>query len=287
MILVIGATGNTGREVALRLKAKGQAVRALSRNPAKAAGLAAEGIEVVAGDLSDRMSLAKAMAAVEKVYLATSPDPDMAAQQTAVVEVARATGVRHVVKLSVLGASADSPVMIGRSHAQADEALKSSGLEWTLLQPSFFMQNLLGFAGSIAAAGAIYVPAGDGRAAQVDARDIAAVAVESLSGEGHAGKVHAITGPEAISFGDAAAAIGAAIGKGVNYVAVPPDAARQSMLGAGMPEWYVNDLLILFDFYAKGYMAAVTDTVPRVTGRPATGVAQFAKDHAALLAGGA
>jgi uncharacterized protein YbjT (DUF2867 family) len=286
MILVIGATGNTGREVAVQLKAKGEAVRALSRTPSKASALTAQGIEVVAGDLSDEASLAPAMAGVQKVYLATSPDLAMARRQIAAINAAKAGGVEHVVKLSVMGAAADSPVMIARSHHEADEALQASGLAWTILQPGFFMQNLLGFAGSIAANGAVYAPAGDGRSAQVDARDIAAVGVAALTAAGHAGQFHAITGPEAISFADAASAIGAAIGKPVSYVAVPPDAARQSMLGAGMPAWYVDDLIVLFDFYAKGYMAGLTDTVPRVTGRPATGIAQFAMDHAAAFSSG-
>ena len=285
MILVIGATGNTGREVALQLKAKGEAVRALTRTPAKASALSAKGIEVVAGDVTDASSLGAALSGVERVYLAISPDPAMAQQQMAVVEAAKKAGVKHVVKLSVLGAAADSPVSIAKSHDQADAALKSSGVAYTIVQPSFFMQNLIGFAGSIASSGAFYAPAGDGKAAAIDARDISAVAVAALTSDGHAGQVYAITGPEAISFADAASAIGSAIGKPVNYVSVPQDAARQSMLGSGMPAWYVEDLLLLFDFYAKGYMAGTTDTVARVTGRPATGIAQFAKDHAGAFAG--
>lgn len=286
MILVIGATGNTGRETALSARAAGAAVRALVRNPAKATDLAAAGIEIAKGDLDDAGSLAAAMGGVDKVFLVTTADQRLAEVQTAAISAARAAGVEHFVKLSVLGAAADAPVQLARWHYRAEEALKASGLSWTVLQPNSFMQNFLGFAPTIVTDGAIYAPVGQGRVSHVDVRDIAAAAVAALTTPGHEGQTYAVTGPEALSYDEAARVIGKAIGKDVRFVDVPPDAARQSMLSSGVPGWLVDDLVVLMNgVYAKGYAAGVSDAVPKLTGRPARSFAQFATEYASVFAG--
>ena len=286
MILVIGATGNTGRETALGARAAGAAVRALVRNPAKATDLAAAGVEIAQGDLDDAGSLAAAMRGVDKVYLVTPADQRLAEVQVAAISAAKAAGVAHVVKSSVLGAAAEAPVLLARMHHRAEEALKASGLGWTVLQPNSFMQNFLGFAATIAAQGAIYAPAGQGRVSHVDVRDIAAVAVAALTTPGHERQTYVVTGPEALSYDETARLIGKAIGKDVTFVDVPPDAARQSMLSGGMPEWLADDLVALLSVvYARGYAAGVSTIVPELTGRPARTFSQFAAEHAARFAG--
>jgi uncharacterized protein YbjT (DUF2867 family) len=286
MILVIGATGNTGRETALGVRATGADVRALVRNPAKAADLAAKGIDVVKGDLGDPASLATAMRGIDKIFLVTSPDTRMDAVQTAAIDAAKAAGVKHIVKLSVLGAAAEAPVLLARLHHRIEGALKSSGLAWTVLQANAFMQNFFGFAPTIISQGAIYAPAGEGRVSHVDVRDIAATAVATLTTSGHEGKTYAVTGPEAISYAEAARAISEAIGKEVKYVDVPPDAARQSLVGMGVPQWFADDLVTLMHgVFAKGYGAGVSDAVAKVTGRPPRAFKQFARDYAPVFAG--
>jgi len=286
MILVIGATGNTGRLIALGARAAGAPVRALVRNPSKTTDLAAAGVEVVTGDLDDAANLAAAMHGVEKMYIVTSPDLRLAEVQIAAITAAKAAGVRHIVKSSVLGAMADAPVLTARLHHQAEEALKASGIDWTVLQPNSFMQNFIGFAQTIVTQGAIYAPIGHGRVSHVDIRDIADAAVVTLTTPGHEGKRYVITGPDALSYDDAARLIGEATGKGVTFVDVPPDSARQSMLASGMPAWFVDDLVTLMSVvYAQGYGSTVTDDLVRVTGRPARTFAAFAAESATLFAG--
>jgi len=105
----------------------------------------------------------------------------------------------------------------------------------------------------------------EGRIGLVDVRDIAAVAVAALTEDGHTGETYIVTGPEALSFVDIAAKLSRAIGKPVSYVDVPPDAARQSMLSLGMPAWFVEDLILLYEAFSAGHGELVTDVVATVT----------------------
>jgi len=286
MILVIGATGTTGGEVARSLAAHGAKVRALVRNPAKAGHLMDAGVETVTGDLDHPESLASALRGVERVFLATSPDPRTAEIQIAAIRAARAAGVQHVVKISVVGAAKDSPVLLGRLHWETEEALKASGLAWTILQPNFFMQNMLASAQAIAATGVLHAPAADGLASQIDARDVAAAAVGALTRPGHQGRTFVLTGPEALSYASACEEIGRAIGRPVTYVPIPGDVAKQHMLAGGMPEWLADDLVVLLSVvYGQSLAAQITDAVQALAGHPPRRFEQFARDHADVFAG--
>jgi uncharacterized protein YbjT (DUF2867 family) len=287
LILVIGATGKTGGEVARQLAATKTPTRAFVRNPARAAALKEAGVELVEGDLDNKRALDQAMRGVESVFIATSPDRRMADIQITAMDAAKRAGAKRIVKISSLGAAVDSPSLLGRLNLKAEEALKRSGLDWTILRPNFFMQNLLRFAPAIATEGTIYAPAGTGKGSQVDARDIASVAVTALTNPAHAGKTHVLTGPEAVSYQDCAERIGLAIGRPVRHMDVSPETARDGMLASGLPAWYVDDLVTLMrDVYAKGYASEVTDVVKEVTGRAPRTFYQFAEDHAELFRGG-
>ena len=283
MIVVIGATGQIGSEVVRQLAEKGEKVRPLIRDPKKAAQLGHENVMFVLGDLSDPKSLDAAFKGSQKLFLVTNPAPNQVELQRNAIEAAKRAGIQHVVKVSAVGASKDAPVNMGRWHAQTEEELKQSGLKWTILQPHFFMQNLVGMAGSIKSQGAIYAPVKDGKVAMVDIRDIAKVAVEVLTTPGHEGQTYVITGGEAISFHDAARQIGIHIPKTVKYVDIPPEDARKSMLGMGMPEWLVSDMVTLYGAFAAGYGAATTDVIQKVGKEAPRTFAQFAKDNAELF----
>jgi uncharacterized protein YbjT (DUF2867 family) len=284
MMLVIGATGQTGGEVARSLAGAKIPTRALVRDPAKASALKTAGVEVVQGDLDDARTLDQAMGGIERVFIATSPDLRMAAVQIAAVNAAKRAGAKHAVKISSIGAAVDSPFLLGRLNYEAEEALKKSGMAWTVLRSNFFMQNFLRFAPSIAGEGTIYAPTGTGRGSQVDARDVAAVAVGVLTKPGHAGETYVVTGPEAVSYQDCAERIGLAIGRSVRHADVPAETARQGLLAGRVPEWYVDDLIALMStVYAKGFAAEVTDVVKTVAGKAPRTFYQFAQDHAELF----
>lgn len=280
MILVTGATGTTGSEVVRQLAAQGSAVRAFVRDPEKAAPLRALGVDVAVGDLNEPETLAPALEGVERLFLLTSADPRQVEQQGQAVVAAQSAGVRHVVKLSALGADLDASISVARWHAHTEKQIEASGLAWTHLRPHYFMQNTLGFAPTIATEGKLCAPMRDGTIGLVDARDVAAVAVTVLTSEEHAGKVYEITGPESLSFHDLASAIGDATGREVTYVDIPPSEAEKSMVAAGTPEWMADALVGLYGILSAGHASVTTQVVPDLTGRPARTFADFAREHA-------
>ncbi len=175
MILVTGGTGTVGSEVVKQLASLGTKFRVLARNPDKA--IKSPNVEVMRGDLADAVALGRALQGVDKLFLLTNSTPQTVELQSGVIAAARKAGVKHVVRLSVPGADLASPIQLARWHAQTDQELKKSGLAWTLLQPGYFMQNVLGSAATIKKDGAFYGCMGQGKAAVVDARDIAAADV--------------------------------------------------------------------------------------------------------------
>jgi uncharacterized protein YbjT (DUF2867 family) len=234
MVLVIGATGKTGRDVALQLAGAGARVCALVRTPEKAADLSAAGLEVVQGDLDAAPSLDAALRGVERVYIATSSDQRMAEVQIAAIRAAERAGVKHMVKLSAVGAGPDSPALLSRLNDQAEQALRESTIGWTILQANFFMQNFLQYGPSIVRDGVVRAPVGEGRAGQVDSQDVAAVAAAALTEPGHEGRTYVVTGPEALSYQDCVRHISAATGREVRYVDITPEAALKGLTAAGV-----------------------------------------------------
>jgi uncharacterized protein YbjT (DUF2867 family) len=274
-----------GGEVVRALLARGVRVRALARDATKAAPLAALGAEVAVGDLADPDSLARALAGVERAFLASALDPRQVELQGNFVEAARRARLALVVKLSGLGTAPESPLASGRWHARTERDLERSGVPWTFLRPPYFLQNALRMAPVVAATRTLPNPLGCARVAGVDVRDVAAVAVAALSTDAHAGKAYAVTGPEALTFSEMADAISAAIGRPVTCVAVSPRASRERMLAAGMPEWHAEALTEFSAYLGAGGGAEVADTVGRLTGRPARRFAALAREHAALFRG--
>ena len=279
MLLVFGPTGKLGSEVVRLLSKAGVSARAFARDPARVK--AGPSVEVVRGDLEDRASVDRAVAGIEAAFLATAPNPG---HELGVIEAARAAGVRKVVKVSSMAIDGDPDDRIARGHATAEQALKSSGMAWTILRPGMFAQNFLAFAESIRRTGRIVASAGRGKAAPIDARDIAAVGVQTLLDPKHDGQTYLLTGPEPVGYADAARAIGTALGKPVEYADVPPEETRKALLGRGLEGWYVEELLRRQAFVAATERPVVTDAVARVLGRPARRFEDFVRDHAAAFA---
>lgn len=285
MILLTGGTGTVGSELAQLLSRTEVPTRALVRNPEKATALSAAGIELVQGDLAKPDSLPPAFDGAEKLFLLTGPDATQVALQAHALRAARDAGVRYVVKLSVIGAAPDAPMQLGRWHAETDRLVAQMGVGYAVLQPQSFMQNLLMSAPGIAATGEFYGCTGEGKYAVVDARDIAAVAAALLTGSGTKDGAYQLTGPEALSGPDMARQLSTATGQDIRYVDVPPERYKEGLVGAGVPAWLADDLVTLNQIYAAGHGAAVSDTIARVTGRPAHSFAQFAEDHRAAFTG--
>jgi uncharacterized protein YbjT (DUF2867 family) len=260
-------------------------VRALVRDPAKASFIREAGFETVEGDFDRPETLDAALEGIERALLLTPPSPQTFEQQRDFIESAKRAGVRRVVKFSAFGADASAPEGFGKWHGQAEDYLKESGLSWTILQPNFFMQNLLGQARQIVEEGRIYQPVGDAAASFIDVRDIAAVAARALTEEGHEGQTYILTGPEALSYNDVAAKLSDATGRKITYVAITPEQFRQGVLAAGLPEWLVGALERLNEIFAAGYAAEVTDCVRAVGKNEPNTFEQFARDYAQAFKG--
>jgi uncharacterized protein YbjT (DUF2867 family) len=283
MILITGATGRVGSATVERLSTGGVRVRALVRSLEKAASIAGPGVEVIRGDLEQVHSLEAALQGVTRALLVSSIDPRQVELQGNFIDAAKRAGPVHIVKISGLGTTLDSPVRSGRWHAQIEAHLEASGLPFTHLRPLFFMQNVLRFAQTIARTGEFVAALGKAKIAMVDVRDIAAVAVAALTIDGHARKAYTITGPEALSYDEVAEKISLATGKPVSYRDVRLADVRQRLLETGMPEWHVEVQLDFHTALREGGASTVTDMVETVTGKPPRSFEQFAREHATLF----
>ena len=265
MILVFGATGQIGGELISLLAADGVTVRAVTRDRSQAPEL--PGLEWVKADLADPASLEGLFRGVKTMFLLTGNRPDMAALQITAIRAAADAGVEAVVKLSALGASDHSRSPIGRAHHEAEAALMSSGMRWTMLRPHVFMQNLLGQARSIVQQGRITSASGDGRIPFIDTRDIAAVAAVALTRPGLDGQKYILTGPEALSYYDIARILSDVIQRPVEYHDLSLNDTRDLTSLAAHQR-------------AGGKTAMVHDSVHQILGRAPRSFAAFVADHA-------
>lgn len=169
-----------------------------------------------------------------------------------------------------------------RLHQQTEKMIEESGIPYTFLRPNEFMQGFINFQGTtIKSNNAFYMPAEDAAVSFVDARDIGAVAVKALvDGDKHYNKTYMVTGPEALSYHQAADILSSATGKKIDYVNISDEEARGGMKEAGLDDWLINTISDLYALYRKGYASQVSSAVEEVTGRKATTFVQFAKDHA-------
>jgi len=283
VILITGATGNNGQELIRQLTAMGHRVRALVRKPAEVAKLDGSNIEVVSGDFDLPETLESALKGVEKAFLLTPVAERFVQWQKNFIEAAQRAKIKHLVKFSGMGAHARSASELLKLHAETDEILSSSGVPFTILQPNSFHQNMLSSANTIKAQSVFYWPLKDASQSTVDVRDISAVAAKVFTSSGHQGKTYVITGPEALTFQQAAEKLSSVLGRKIQYVDVPIAAAADGMRNSGMPDWNVHAVSDLLAYFATGAAATVTDTVPRLLGRPATSSEQFVKDHRAAF----
>ncbi|WP_405591299.1 NAD(P)H-binding protein [Streptomyces sp. NBC_01092] len=284
MILVTGATGTIGSDVVRQLAARGEKVRALTRDPA--AARVPSGVEAVPGHPRDRDSVRAAMAGVEAAFLVGVFGPDDAEHDRGLVEAARAAGVPRILKLSSIGTGDPRLAGFGTWHLPGEEAVRASGLEWTLLRPSSFASNTTAWAEAVRAGTAAPNLMGDGAQGVVDPRDVSEVAVSALLDPRHAGRTYTLTGPETISAGDQAAVLGEILGRPVELLQLTADQRREQLLGAGLGAAYADSLVASARFIEEGGNAVVTEDVPQVLGRPARSFREWALDHRAAFTEG-
>jgi uncharacterized protein YbjT (DUF2867 family) len=241
-VLVTGGDGNIGSEVISQLSSKSNNVRIVggirSLSKKKNIDKRPDNHDFVEIEYGNPETVKEALKGIDKLFLLTPTDPKMIDFTSNLVNGAKERDVKHIVKLSHIRADLDDEpqINITRLHRQAEKIIEESGIPFTFLRPNFFMQNFVNFyLGKNQ--NSIYLPAGDGKVSFVDVRDIAAVAVQALIGnEGglHSGKAYTITGPQAISYGDAAKILSEHIGRNISYVSISEDDARKAIIDIGM-----------------------------------------------------
>jgi uncharacterized protein YbjT (DUF2867 family) len=238
------------------------------------------GIPAVIADFADKPSLRRALEGVDSVYLVCSPVRELIELEGNMVDACRETGVRHVVLNSALGAG-DYSKSFPSWHRKVEEKLKASGLEYTILRPNSFMQNILTYyAPSIRSQGAFYAAMGNARTSFIDVRDIASVATKALTTPGHTRKTYELNGPEALTYAEVAVKISRASGRKVQYVDISAEQQKQSMLDQRMPEWLVMALLDLQAYYTGGKGGEVDNALADVLGGSPTTMDQFLAEFA-------
>ncbi|MGW3351336.1 SDR family oxidoreductase [Nonomuraea rubra] len=276
MILVVGATAHFGRQTVETLAAEGHRVRALSREPGKA-GLPA-GVEVVRGDLTLEETLAPALGGVNAVFLVLPYGMDAAP----LLRATRRAGVRRIVFLSsgaVIDGAGEQPDVIAAYHHGVEQAVKATGAEWTFLRIFFPAINTLSYAMQLGGSDVVRGAYAGATSAPVHEGDVAAVAARVLTGDGHAGKVYELTGPESMTQAEQVSVLGTVLGRPLRFEELDAGPVR-AQLGRFMDPAFVNALFDLMEA-TVGKPALVGSLVEELTGRPARTYAQWAADHLA------
>lgn len=245
MILITGAAGLSGSIAVKEFTKHNIPVRALVRNKAKAPGALLDHplVDVVEGDMGRPATLSEALAGVEKVFMISTANLEMVETQCTFIDACKSQGVRHVVKLS--GSEPDfdaSKFLFTRLHEKVERYLEGSGLRWTHLRPSQFMQVYLREARTIASKGVLALPLGEIELAPIDIRDVARVARRVLLEVGHEGRSYAMTGPEALTMGQIAEHISNATQREVRYVPISIEERHASLLASGTPAYFADAL---------------------------------------------
>jgi len=277
-VLVTGATGNVGELVVGQLLARGESVRAAVRpgrstrpsGPAQAVGF----------DFEDPATFAPALEDVDRVFFMRPPQMSDAKAMSPFIEAMCSAGIRHVVFLSVQGAGQNPFV----PHHGIETLLKKSGLNWTFLRPSFFMQNLATtHLADIRDRGEIFVPAGRGKTNFIDVADIADAAAICLTTPGHEGAAYELTGSEALTYEQVAAVLSEACDRPINYARPSAKQFKARMKAEGHPDEFVSVMGSIYAIAKLGMAAGTTDDFERLVGRAPVTFADWASRNAACF----
>jgi uncharacterized protein YbjT (DUF2867 family) len=277
MILITGASGNVGAEVLKQIVQTGSKVRAAFQSLSKAPP-PSPGLEIAVVDYNQPDTLRDALKDVNRVFLVGPPTAQLPALERKATDVIAQSDVQQLVKLSAMGGR---EATFPRQHMESEDYIRSSGVPYTFLRPNGFMQNVINYSGpTIRTQNAFYGSEGDGQVSQIDIRDIAAVAVKTLTEDGHVGNTYTLTGPQALTNSEIAQILSDTLGREIRFINLPPAQFKEALLSAGAPEWNADALLDLQRLYREGKAATVTRDVKQVLGREPISFAQFSRDYA-------
>lgn len=262
LIAITGATGHIGRIVTDRLTSSGVRTRLVVRDPNRAPDGSPDVRQATYGD---RDTAARALKGADTLFMVSAAESaDRLDQHRTFIDAAAAAGVRHVVYTSFLGAAPDATFTLARDHWATEEHLRASGMSWTFLRDSFYLDFLPTLAGDD---GVIRGPGGDGRVGAVARSDVARSAAAVLADpDRHAGHTYDLTGPEALSLAEVARTITEITGRATTYQVQTIEEAYASRRPYGVPDWQLDAWVSTYTAIADGGLAAVTDAVEHLTG---------------------
>ena len=274
MITVLGATGNIGRHVVGSLIANGERPRVVTRDRTKISW-SVDDVDLYEGDLRSDEFRARALAGTDKIFTLSfvEEQPPLLPE---ILSAARKAGVGHIVLLSSVGAS--SSISIGRKHAEAEEAVRSSGIASTFLRPGYLMSNTLRWASGIRRDGRVATPAADGAINPIAERDVATAAAISLTQNGHEGCTYVLTG-EQITARRQVEVLSKVLGYSIECLDMDPDEAAANLLRLGRPSWVVDGLRSMWMDVRDGRGAHRDEAFKQLTGHAATTYREWAEEN--------
>jgi NAD(P)H dehydrogenase (quinone) len=284
---IVGASGQLGEKTlkALLDRSEVQAgdVVAMSRAPSKLSAWAAQGVETRRADYDDVASLEAACEGVERLLLVPSLSPPAARviQYDNAISAARKRGVRHLLSYTLVATVLESPFVVTPFLLYAESALRTSGLDWTILRNSLYAEPIMEWVPSIVRMGTIPYPTGNARCAYVCRDDIAHAAAAVLAGEGHAGKTYNLTGPEVLTTAQLCEAVARVTGEKVEASDATDEDYMQACLAEGEPEEFSRLLLTLYHAIRDGHLDLASDDIARLTGKPAKRFEDLLRKHRA------
>jgi NAD(P)H dehydrogenase (quinone) len=273
-LAVTGSTGRLGGRVARLLASAGLIQRLVVRDASRAPSLA--GCTVAVAGYDDDAAARAALAGAATVFMVSGAEhPERVAQHINFIDAARATGVEHIVYTSFYGAAPDATFLLARDHWATEEHIRASGMAYTILRDNLYADFLPLM---VDEHGAIRGPAGTGRVAAVAIDDIADAAAAVLRDpSAHAGAAYDLTGPEALTLAEAAGILSRATGRRVTYEPETLPEAYASRERYGAPKWQVDAWVSTYTAIASGELATVTDHVAKLSGHPATSLAELTR----------
>ncbi|BCH09294.1 NAD(P)-dependent oxidoreductase [Mesorhizobium sp. 131-3-5] len=293
-LLVTGAAGQLGRSVIRYLldthKVPPAKIIATTRNPESVADLAARGVVVRAADFNDATSLENAFKGADRVLIISTSDLDLKTgrrlkQHEAAVAAAKKAGVSHLLYTSMPNPEPVSPVLFAGDHYGTEQAIKASGIAYTIFRNGWYQENLFMALPHAIASGQWYTSAGDGRIAHGSRDDMAAAIAAGLASGSTDSKTYTLTGPRAYTTAEIAALVSEVTGKPLDVIQLPDEALTEGVKAAGVPEEFAR-VIVSFDANTRsGRIDMVTDAVETLSGRKPRTLKQFLEANKAALAG--
>ncbi|MCY4324740.1 MAG: NmrA family NAD(P)-binding protein [Betaproteobacteria bacterium] len=278
-ILILGASGQTGSEMARILSLANFSVRVTYREQSELQRMRELGVDDAPADFEDVESLKKAMNGVERVFVIQPVSPKMADWTKNICEAAKSANISHLIRISNMATGPDLGSEIATLHHESDEMLKQAGCNFTIIKPANYYQNMFYSSLNIIRTSHFALPLGTANVAHIDVRDVARFGCHMLIDNGHENKEYIITGPEAPTMHVLARKFSKILRKEVRYIPVEPVAATQVFKDQGLPEWQAQSIGTMFTEYGSGKYNFVTKTFAEVTGEQPRSFDEFLADY--------